>query len=286
MAVQAAGTLDTTVHPCGREGEPMPRMREFLYISSGKLDRFGARRPRSVKSFSASAAVQPASASLSVTADDRDGWQKTQVKLRHAVRVIGSAVRWYQDDSVRPGDWITFRGDFGYSILDSRSFRLFLMTQTPATMHGDVALLLFGSPANALLGRPPAAVDVSDLDSYAGNLLTFIRDLLEADTAGQDKPGLGERDQAAVQLFSRMSAAHDATEHVEGIAKAANVIHGSIRLPASVHEERNLQSDDAEAGQAAPSRLIIASPLYVAAEPRGGADRHETAIRDKTMGRW
>lgn len=58
----------------------MSRMREFLYVSSGKLNRFGARRPRSVKNFSVGAAVQPASASLSVTADDRDDWHKTQVK--------------------------------------------------------------------------------------------------------------------------------------------------------------------------------------------------------------
>jgi hypothetical protein len=253
-------------------------MREYLYISSGKLDRFGSRRPRSVKSFSASAAVQPASASLSVTADDRDDWQKTQVKLRQAVRAIGSAARWYQDDNVRPGDWVRFRGDFGYSILDSRLFRLFLMTQTPATMEGDVALLLFGSPTNALLGRPPAPVDVNDLDSYAGNLLTFIRDLVEADTAGQDKPGLGERDQAAVQLFSRMSAVHDSIEHVEGIAKTANVIHDSSRLLPSIEQERNLQDGGAEAGRAV-SRLIIASPLYVAAEHRADAGRHDSRAR-------
>ena len=33
----------------GGERQPMSRMREFLYVSSGKLNRFGARRPRSVK---------------------------------------------------------------------------------------------------------------------------------------------------------------------------------------------------------------------------------------------
>jgi hypothetical protein len=251
----------------------MSRMREFLYISGGKLDRFGARRPRSIKSFSASAAVQPASASLSVTADDRDDWQKTQVKLRSAVSAIDSAVRWYEDDGVGPGDWIRFRGDFGYSILDSRSFRLFLMAQTRATFQGDVALLLFGSSANALLGRPPAASDVSDLDSYAGNLLTFIRDLVEAGAAERYRPGLGERDQAAVQLFSRISAAYDASEHVEGIAKTANVIEGTIALPSSVPHESSPVNSGAEAGQAASSRLIIASPLYVEVEHRAGGGR-------------
>jgi hypothetical protein len=261
----------------------MSRMREYLYVSSGKLDRFGSPRLRSVKSFSASAAVQPASASLSVTADDRDNWQKTQVKLRQAVRAIGSSVRWYQDDSVRSGDWVRFRGDFGYSILDSRLFRLFLMTQTPTMMQGGVAVLLFGSPGNALLGVPPVPVDVSDLDSYAGNLLTFIRDLVEADTVGQDNPGLGERDQAAVQLFSRISAVHDAIEHVEGVAKTANVIDGCIRLQPPVREERNLQDGDAEPGRAAPSRLIIASALYVATVHRADADRHDVPIQDKAM---
>jgi len=252
----------------------MARMREFLYISGGKLDRFGAHRPRSIKSFAASAAVQPASASLSVTADDRDDWQKTQVKLRNAVSAIGSAARWYEDDSVRPGDWIRFRGDFGYSILDSRSFRLFLMTQTHATFQGGVALLLFGSSANALLGTPPAATNVSGLDSYVGNLLTFIRDLIEADTAGQNQPGLGERDQAAVQLFSRISAVYDAAEHVEGIAKTANVIDGTIARQSSVPQESALVSSSVELGQVALSRLIIASPLYVAVEHRAGAGRH------------
>ena len=228
----------------------MAKTREFLYVSSGKLDRFGTHRLRSVKSFSASAAVQPASASLSVTADDQDDWQKTQVKLRHAVRAIGSGVRWYEDDGVACGDWVRFRGDFGYSILESRSFRLFLMTQAPATLRGEAGLLLFGSPGNAMLGHPPARTDVSDLDSYAGNLLTFIRDLAEADASGQDKPGLGERGQAAVQLFSRVAAAHDAAEHVEGIAKTANVLHGGT-------------------GHMTLPRLIIASPLYVAAEQQG-----------------
>lgn len=222
----------------------MPRMREFLYVSHGKLDRFGSRGPRAVKSFTASAGVPPASASLSVTADDRDDWQKAQVKLRRAVRSIRSATRWYQDDDVAPGDWIRFSGDLGYRIIDSRSFRLFVMTHPRAGVDGEVALLLFGSASNTLLGRPPVTAGVSDLDSYAGNLLTFIRDLVEADATGADQPGLGERDQAAVELFSRVSAEHDATEHVEGIAKAANVIDRAT----------------------SPGRLIVASPLYVEVE--------------------
>jgi hypothetical protein len=277
-------TLNIRLRPVGRGREPVSGMREFIYVSTGKLDRFGARRPRSINSLSAGAGVLPASASFSVTASDRDDWQKAQVKLRQAVRAIGSAGRWYQDDSVRPGDWVRFGGDFGYSILGSRSFSLFLMTQTPATMRGDVALLLFGSPANALLGRPPAEPDIRDLDSYAGNLLTFVRDLIEADTGELGDPGLGEGDQAAVQLFSRIWTAHDATDHVEGIAKAANVIHG-IRLPLPAQQERGPRDGEADDGNRVPSRLVIASPLYVAADYRSETDRHDVSSQDKAVGR-
>jgi hypothetical protein len=81
------------------------------------------------------------------------------------------------------------------------------MTQTAATLKGSVALLLFGSPGNVLIGKPPASVEISELDSYIANLITFARDLIAADAAEHPLPGLGERDRFAIQLFSRIGIA-------------------------------------------------------------------------------
>jgi len=241
----------------------VPKVQEFIYISKEKADRFGARRRR-IASLSAGMGVPVAQANISVTADDHDDREMLHKSLRRAARAARRAARWYEDEGITPGDWIRFSGDFGYSILDSASFRLFLMTQTAATLRGDTALLLFGSPGNAQVGKPPAAINVSELDSYAANLITFARDLLGGEAVEPPTAGRSEHNRSAVQLFARIAAAHHGTEHVEGLAKTAEVINGTIlMMPDHCTEEDTDYLPEAELPR--PTRLVIASPLYVAA---------------------
>jgi hypothetical protein len=245
----------------------VPKVQEFIYISKEKVGRFGADRPRRIKSLSAGMGVPAAQANMSVTADDHDDREKLHASLRRASRSASRAARWYQDEDVMPGDWIKFSGDFGYSILDSASFRLFLMTQTAATLHGNIALLLFGNPGNAQVGKPPPAVNVSELDSYVANLITFARDLIDDETPEPTEPR-SERDRSAVQLFARIAAAHHGTEHVEGLAKTTDIINST---PIIMVPDRGAEEDPdylPEAGLPRPSRLVIASPLYVASAAR------------------
>jgi hypothetical protein len=180
--------------------------------------------------------VPVAQANMSVTADDHDDREMLHTSLRRAIRAASRAARWYEDEDVMPGDWIRFSGDFGYSILDSASFRLFLMTQTAATLHWETALLLFGNPGNAQVGKPPAPVNVSELDSYVANLITFARDLLDAEETEAATAGSSEHNRSATQLFARIAAARHGTEHVEGLAKATEVIEGTGVRDCAGHE--------------------------------------------------
>ncbi len=246
----------------------MSKVQEFIYISKEKVGRFGANQPRRITSLSAGIGIPVAQANISVRADDHDDREKLQASLRRASRAASRAAHWYQDEDVAPGDWIKFGGDFGYSILDSASFRLFLMTQTAATLRGHVALLMFGNPSNAQVGKPPATVSISELDSYAANLIIFARDLIDAETPPTPTDGRGERERSAIQLFTRIAAAHHGTEHVEGLAKTTEVISDTtiIMVPDRAAEEDPDHLPEAELPR--PSRLIIASPLYVAAAER------------------
>jgi hypothetical protein len=241
----------------------MPKVREYLYISRTKLDRFAPPRARRIKSLTAGLGVVGAQGNLSVTAEERGDWEMLHVRLRRAVRSISRAARWYADEEVMPGDWIKFTGEFGYSILDSSSFRIFLMTQTTSALRGTVALLLFGDPANALLGNPPESVDIRELNSYVTNLGRFAQDLIGADSTEEAQPDLGTSDRAAVELFSRIAAAHHGTESVDGMAKVANVINDVILLMPD-RKMRNDPAYDITAPLPRPLRLVIASPLYAA----------------------
>jgi hypothetical protein len=244
------------------EGLAVPKVQEFIYISKEKADRFGAPRRR-IASLSAGMGVPGAQANISVTADDHDDREMLHTRLRRAIRAARRTARCYEDDGITPGDWITFSGDFGYSILDSASFRLFLMTQTAASLRGDTALLLFGNPRNTQVGKPPAAVNVSELDSYVANLITFARDLLNVEAVEAPTAGHKEHNRSAVQLFARIAAAHHGTEHVEGLAKTTDVINGTIlMMPDYCAEEDTDYLPEAELPR--PTRLVVASPLYVA----------------------
>jgi hypothetical protein len=160
--------------------------------------------------------------------------------------------------------WRVSDNPLSYRILDSRSFRLFLMTQTAATLTGPVALLLFGNPGNAQLGKPPMHVEISELDSYVANLITFAMDLIKTDTAENAPPRPGERDRAAIELFSKIAAAHHGTEKVEGLAKVGNIIGGAMIIMRPGHDAEQDPGYDPETDLPRPSRLLIASPLYVA----------------------
>ena len=206
------------------------RMREFIYISPEKLDSFmSARSPRRLpRNIAAGGGVAPGpQASISVTASELDDQAKLRAKLKGVVKQINRTVRSYEDENVKPNDWVKFNGEFGYSILDSGRFRLFFVTQTAATLVGEVALLLYGNPKNVLLGKPPAIVSIEELDSYTQNLATFAQDLLDADAADVGKPGLGER-RAAAELFFRIASEHHGSAHVEGLAKVRANISGDI----------------------------------------------------------
>jgi hypothetical protein len=243
----------------------VPKVQEFIYISKEKADRFGAPRRR-ITSLSAGMGAPVAQANLSITADNHDDRETLHATLRRATRAADRAARWYEYEQVTPGDWIRFSGDFGYSILDSASFRLFLMTQTAATLRGDTALLLFGSPGNAQVGKPPTAVNISELDSYVANLITFARDLLDAEATQAAAGERSEHNHAAAQLYARIAAAHHGTEHVQGLAKATEVINATILMMPDCGAEDPDYLPETPLPRA--SRLVIASPLYVAATPR------------------
>jgi hypothetical protein len=245
----------------------VPKVQEFIYISKEKAARFGAYRPRRIKSLSAGMGIPVVQANMSVTADNHDDREMLYASLRRATRAASHTARWYEDKSVMPGDWIRFSGDFGYSILDSASFRLFLMTQTATTLRGDTALLLFGNPGNTQIGKPPAPVNVSELDSYTANLITFARDLLDNEATEPAPAGSSDHNRAAAQLFARIAAAHHATEHIEGLAKTTEVINSTIFMMPD-HGAEEDPDDLPEAELPTPSRLVIASPLYVAAVAR------------------
>jgi hypothetical protein len=79
-------------------------------------------------------------------------------------------------------------------------------------------------------------------------------------------PGHSKRDRSPAELFSRIAAAHHGTEHLEGLAKTTSAIDEAniIMMPGGNGEKDADYPIEDELPS--PSRLIIASPLYVAVE--------------------
>ena len=182
-------------------------MREFIYLSPEKLNSFMSTRRtrRFTGNITLAGGITPGpQGSISVTANELDEQGRLNAKLEAVVKEIQRTALPYEDEHIEPGGWISFSGAFGYSIVDSNQFRLFLVTQTASTLTGETALLLYGNPKNVMVGSPPAPVEIRELDSYPVNLARFARDLLSADETDSSPPGLGARN-AAANLFFRVA---------------------------------------------------------------------------------
>ena len=235
-------------------------MQELIYLSSTKLDRFvserGRRRPLSALGIDRLG---------SVTMSDYDERAKLENRLREVRNYLDESALWFADPTAQPGDWVQFEGDFGYSILNTDKSSLFLMSQTPSTLEGDVALLLHGSPQNVRL-RASKDVGVEELDSYAAHIVRIARELARLEDPRYQpernrepywaEVSTDEAEESAIQLHERISERHDGTYYVAGLAKVSMVVtsrpifayppaNASFSLPRSL------------------SRLVVASPLYV-----------------------
>jgi hypothetical protein len=240
-------------------------MREFIYLSPEKLNAFmSAAAPRRFpRIMNVGGGVTPGpQGNIAVTVGELDDQEKVRAKLRAVIKDISKISRSYEDDNIRRGDWVSFAGEFGYSILDSGHFRLFIVTQTAATLNGNTALLLYGKPGNVLLGSPPLRVDIRELDSYPRSLISFAQDLVEVDAANISRHGLGA-DRAAAELFFRIAAKHDGADRVAGLAKVREVIVGDVVY---MVPDRGKEFDP-EVEYPRPERIVIASPLYIESIP-------------------
>jgi hypothetical protein len=192
---------------------------------------------------------------------DYDERAKLENKLKEVRSYLDSSALWFSDPAAQPGDWVQFEGEFGYSILETGRSGLFLMSQTPSTFEGDVALLIHGSPQNVLL-RASRNVSVEELDSWVAHLRRIANELVELDGPLPDQGTIRvggivyESESAAIQLYERIAERHDGVIYVQGLAKVSMVVVDKpIFLHPSIDELIEL------------SRLVVASPLYIQSLP-------------------
>lgn len=145
-------------------------MREFVYLSDGKLNEFQPepRRPLPVIKLHAGGSL----AGLNVESPVSDGARERRRHLKRVEKEIALHASWYTEPTVGPGRWVRFEAPLTWATLRGRYQDLVLFVDPAPDSAQPVTaarrrLLLHGS-ARHLLGRPPAQVDGPALTGLEG----------------------------------------------------------------------------------------------------------------------
>lgn len=234
-------------------------MREFVYVSDGKLQQFLPKPSR---------LTRPAAIRLTTPVGGLDvepGSPAERERLQHLERVdkyLNRRADWYADPELRSGGWVWFEAPLRFVILRGAYQHLVLFAdpapgEEPAhEQETDCRLLMHGS-ARHLLGYAPATIDGPPLEGIEGGssigttFLTTAGHVVRAlslehdpaaDSAPPPSPGLSGN--GVRHLVAALDARHEQ-------AGSAALMHGYARVTSVLPA-----TDSAR-------RLVVASPLTV-----------------------
>jgi hypothetical protein len=234
-------------------------MREFVYISDGKLQQFLPKPSR---------LTRPAAIRLTTPVGGLDvepGSPVERERLQHLERVdkhLNRRADWYAGPELRPGGWVWFEAPLRFVTLRGAYQHLVLFAdpapgEEPAHEQETGCRLLMHGSARHLLGYAPATIDGLPLEGIEGGSsigTTFlttaghvVRALsLEHDPAADSvpPPSPGLSGDGVRHLVAALDARHEQ-------AGSAALMHGYARVTSVLPA-----TDSAR-------RLVVASPLTV-----------------------
>ncbi|MFE5540761.1 SAVMC3_10250 family protein [Streptomyces sp. NPDC056519] len=161
---------------------------------------------------------------------------------------------YYEDPTVRTGDWVQFETDLCAALISFRSHRMVFFAPSPE-VTGDVVLLLYGSPRHkigSLLDQ--TAVGVQDLDSDYSSLAMMVQSAAEGDMEDVTVASADDFRIGAAKMAERVNQHCHSFSPMFGYAQVIAVLDCSRRIA--------LGGIDG-APQHWPTRLVVASPLFV-----------------------
>ncbi len=249
-------------------------MREFVYVSSGKLAQFAEDLPRSRwRSSVAKVEVKLPFAGLSL----EGAASQSSNALEHSRRLaavsahLGTSASWYESEGVIGGQWVLFDVPLVYAL--SGPLVLFCDTLNPRELD-QTRLLLHGSVSSLMQdAREEAAGAGAALPSGASSA-AFVRDLEAAflslnfvDEPVNEPPMLPADPTAQLRRsVARVISALDANYPPITAGWMTGLARVSAAFPAL---DAVSASADVVGGaiESAPGRIIVASPLYVERVP-------------------
>jgi hypothetical protein len=231
-------------------------MRELIYLSESKLGQFATAASRGrVKAGSIGAG------GVSVGIELGQG-SEGEVLASKLEKVIGFLVNrstrpplHFTDPEVRRGEWIEFDDFMTLAVVTSSRYDLAICVQQADRFSGDVALLLYGAPRHVLPYRQRAgeSIDIRELDSWVGSLGDIMNDLGALEATGQDQGLVSEY--GAANLFQRVADKPGLNAEMQGLARVIDVEEEPEAFTYREVEGRPVAHR--------PSRLVVASPLYI-----------------------
>jgi hypothetical protein len=236
-------------------------VREMIYASPAKIRQFMAASPRRFGDSELNAGPSLMSIKSVIRRANDDGLDH-QV-FRAIDRIAGflddsPTTRWYGERGVRPGEWVQFDGFMSANIVTAEAGSLAFFGHEGGQFLGDVALLLYGSPRNLVQMQEGATVlTPHHLDSMPFALAEFL-DSLGYDEETDETRTFDEADRygGAAEFFERLGRSRHrpvARGDMKGYARVVDV----------QEHPRIFVHPDGFDGSWSPSRLVVASPLFV-----------------------
>lgn len=244
-------------------------MRELIYLSQRKLEQFqidrrgGVGLVKRIREMGIKAPLGMGEVKVGLGDEVANRYPQLARVLKELDR-SDRAPRWYEEDGLKPGDWVQFEAPLNFFFLGREGWRrewmrvlMFLQPPPVHAGHGGVRLVLHGAPVH-LLGASQSEPQSTWLSPSFG--LRFFRAMEEflADQVTTAPSPEDRKDWYLTQAVEELDREHRAT--------TASWMAGYARVtmqPTTSRSPRSTNVVPRGEQHSARQQLLIASPLYV-----------------------